>query len=235
MVWGSQEEVMLKVEEWAEIRRLHKIEGLSQRAIARRLGVNRRTVAKALASSVPPRYQRSSGGSILDPYKPKIHALLAEDPKLSAVRILELIKPDGYPGKISLVRNFVREIRPRYRPQPVFLRMEYRPAEYAQVDWAEMPGRVRWQGHWCKVHAFMLVLCYSRLLYLEFSLGTKLWDFLRCHQNALQAIGGVPKSLRLRQLIQRGQATARDRHHPQSDLPALYRSLLLPGSSLLAG
>jgi transposase len=184
---------MFKVEEWAEIRRLHKVEGMSQRAIAERLELNRRTVAKALASPAPPRYQRASGGSILDPYKPKIHALLAEDPKLRAVRIRELIEPDGYSGQISLVRNFVREIRPLYQPQRVFLRMEYEPGEYAQVDWAEMPDRVLWQGHLCKVYAFMLVLCYSRLLYLEFSLGTKLWDFLRCHQNAFQAIGGVPK------------------------------------------
>jgi len=185
---------MIKVEEWADIRRLHKIEGLSQRAIARRLRLNRRTVAKALASPEPARYQRSPRGSILDPYKPKIHALLAKDPKLSAVRIWELVQDDGYPGQISIVRDFVREIRPRYRPQPVFLRMEYRPAEYAQVDWAEMPGPVLWQGHLCQVYAFLLVLCYSRLLYLEFSLGTKLWDFLRCHQNAFQAIGGVPQA-----------------------------------------
>jgi transposase len=151
---------MLKVEEWAEIRRLHTIEGLSQRAIARRLGLNRRTVARGLASPKPLRYQRSPRGSILDPYKPKIHALLAKDPKLSAVRILELIEPDGYPGQISIVRDFVREIRPRYQPQPVFLRMEYRPAEYAQVDWAEMPDPVLWQGHLCQVYAFLLVLCY---------------------------------------------------------------------------
>ena len=185
---------MLKVEEWAEIRRLHKVEGLSQRAISRRLGLNRRTVAKALASAEPLRYQRSARGSILDPHKPKIHALLAKDPKLSAVRIWELLRDDGYPGQIGIVREFVHEIRPRYRPQPVFLRMEYRPAEYAQVDWAEMPDPVSWQGHLCKVYAFMLVLCYSRLLYLEFSLGTKLWDFLRCHQNAFQAIGGVPQT-----------------------------------------
>jgi transposase len=184
---------MLKVEEWAEIRRLHKVEGLSQRAIAERLGLNRRTVAKALVAPEPSRYQRSSGGSILDPYKSKIHALLSEDPKLRAVRILELIQPEGYSGQIGLVRNFMREIRPLYRPQRVFLRMEYAAAEYAQVDWAEMPDLVLWQGHRCKVYAFLLVLCYSRLLYLEFSLGTKLWDFLRCHQHALQAIGGVPK------------------------------------------
>ena len=92
---------MLKVGEWAEIRRLHKIEGLSQRAISRRLGVNRRTVAKALASPEPPGYQRSARGSILDPYKPKIHALLAEDPKLRAVRILELIRLHSINSRIA--------------------------------------------------------------------------------------------------------------------------------------
>jgi transposase len=184
---------MLKVEEWAEIRRLHQVEGLSQREIAERVGRNRRTVARALSLTTPGVYQRTRRGSILDPYKPKIHALLAEDPKLRGVRVLELIQEEGYPGGITVVRDFLREIRPQYRPQPVFLRMEYQPAEYAQVDWGEMPGTVMWQDHPCKVYAFVLVLCYSRLLYVEFSLGMKMWDFLRCHQNAFQAIGGVPK------------------------------------------
>jgi transposase len=103
-------------------------------------------VAKALASLAPPGSTRSSGGSILDPYKPKIHALLAEDPKLRAVRIRELIQLEGYAGQIGLVRNFVREIRSLYQPQRVFLRMEYEPGEYAQVDWAEMPDRVLPRG-----------------------------------------------------------------------------------------
>jgi transposase len=185
---------MHTVEEWAEIRRLHKVEGLSKRAIARKLGLDRRTVGKALASPTPPRYQRAVRGTILEPYQPKIHALLAEDPKISAVRIFELIQDDGYTGKISLVRNFVHEVRPRYQPQPVFLRMDYRPAEYAQVDWTEMPEPVLWQEELCKVYAFMFVLCYSRWLYLEFSLGMTLWDFLRCHQHTFQALGGVPKA-----------------------------------------
>jgi transposase len=185
---------MHTVEEWAEIRRLHKVEGWSKRAIAGKLGLNRRTVAKALASPTPPRYQRMVRRTILEPYQPKIHALLAEDPKISAVRIFELIQDDGYPGKISLVRGFVHEVRPRYQPQPVFLRMVYQPAEYAQVDWTEMAEPVLWQEEMCKVYAFMFVLCYSRWLYLEFSLGLTLWDFLRCHQHAFQALGGVPKA-----------------------------------------
>ena len=185
---------MISVEDWAEIRRLHKVEKLSKRAIARRLGIHRDTVTRALESDMRPGYQRESRGSILDPYKPKIHALLAENPDLSGVRIFEIVEEDGYPGKISVLRDFVREIRPQYKPEPVYIRMEYEPGVYGQIDWAEMPAPVLWNGHWCPVNAFVMVLCYSRLLYVEFSLATKLWDFLRCHQNALHFFGGAPKS-----------------------------------------
>jgi transposase len=131
---------------------------------------------------------------MLDPYKPKIHALLAENPKLTGVRILGIIQGEGYPGRISILRDFVREVRPQYKPKQVYIRMEYRPGEYGQVDWGEMPDPVLWQGHLCQVNAFVMVLCYSRLLYVEFSLATKLADFLRCHQNALHFFGGAPKT-----------------------------------------
>lgn len=185
---------MISVEDWAEIRRLRKVQKLSERVIARRLGIHRDTVTRALESDEPPRYQRVPRGSKLDPYKPKIHALLPDDPKLSRVRLLELIQEDGYPGTISILRDYLREVRPQYLPPPVYVRTEYRPAEYAQIDWGEMPDPVLWNGHLCQVNAFVMVLCYSRLLYVEFSLAAKLADFLRCHQNALQFVGGVPKS-----------------------------------------
>jgi transposase len=185
---------MISVGHWAEIRRLHKVEKLSKRAIARRLGIHRDTVTHALAVDVPPKYEREPRGSILDPYKPKIHALLAEDPNLSSVRIQEIIQGEGCPGKISILRSFVREIRPQYKLPPVYMRMVYHPAEYGQIDWGEMPDPVLWQGHLCEVNAFVMVLCYSRLLYVEFSLATKLEDFLRCHQHGLHFFGGSPKS-----------------------------------------
>jgi len=185
---------VISVGDWAEIRRLHKVENVSKRAIARRLGIHRNTVTRAVECDEPPEYHREPRGSILDPYKPKIHALLAKDPKLSGVRILEIIQEEGYPGKISILRDLLREIRPQYKPKQVYIRMEYHPAEYAQIDWGEMPDPVLWQGHWCQVNAFVMVSCYSRLMYLEFSLATKLNDFLRCHQNALRFLGGVPKN-----------------------------------------
>ena len=184
---------MITVEDWAEIRRLHKVEHLSKRAIARRLGIHRQTVTRALAAEDPPTYDGAPRNSILDPYKPKIHALLGQDPRLTGVRILEIIQEEGYPGQISILRDFLREVRPQYRQPPVYIRMTYQPGEYGQVDWGEMPDPVRWQGQLCSVHAFVMVLCYSRLLYVEFSLATKLEDFLRCHQHALRFFGGSPK------------------------------------------
>ena len=87
---------MISVEDWAEIRRLRKVQKLSKRAIARRLGIHRDTVTRALESDELPRYQRVPRGSKLDPYKPKIHALLADDPKLSGVRLLELRYSPSY-------------------------------------------------------------------------------------------------------------------------------------------
>ncbi len=185
---------MISVENWAEIRRLRKVQKMSKRGVAKRLGIHRDTVTRALESDEPPKYRRASCGSILDPYKPKIHALLAENPNLSGVRIFEIVGGEGYPGKLSIVRDFVREVRPQYKPKPVYIRMEYHPGEYGQVDWGEMPDPVLWQGQWCRVNAFVMVLCYSRLLYVEFSLATQLADFLRCHQNGLYFFGGAPQS-----------------------------------------
>jgi transposase len=185
---------MISVENWADIRRLRKVEKMSKRGIAKQLGIHRDTVTRALGSDEPLRYQRAPRGSILDPYKPKIHALLAENPDLTSVRILEIIQGEKYPGKISILRDFVRETRPQYKPKRVYVRMAYRCGEYGQVDWGEMPDPVLWQGHLCKVNAFVMALCYSRLLYVEFSLSTKLADFLRCHQNALYFVGGAPRT-----------------------------------------
>jgi len=104
----------MKVAQWAEIRRLSEIEGLSQRATARRLRCSHRTVKKALALTQPPdENRRAARGSILDPFKSKIDALLAKYPDLSAVRVLEEIakEPEGYQGEISLVRQYLRQDR----------------------------------------------------------------------------------------------------------------------------
>ena len=106
----------MKVSQWAEIRRLVEVEKLSQRAVAKRLRCCHRTVARALCMDHPPNEKRSAPrGSLLDPWKPKIDALLARYPQLSAARVMKEIRrgPDGYRGQLTLVRIHLRKVRPR--------------------------------------------------------------------------------------------------------------------------
>ena len=125
---------MINVEDWAEIRRLYKVEKLSKRAIARRLHLHRSTVERVLSSDQPSRYKkRVTREILLDPYKPKIHALLSEDPQLSAVRIFDKIEPEGYQGHLTIMRDYLRQVRPEYKLREVYLRMSYQPGQYAQV------------------------------------------------------------------------------------------------------
>ena len=126
----------MKVSQWAEIRRLVEVEKLSRRAVAQRLRCCFRTVAKALSMDHPPHEKRSAPrGSLLDPYKPKIDALLTRYPQLSAARVLEEIRrgPDGYGGKLTLVRIYLRKVRPRRGR--VYQEVEYEPGQAMQIDW----------------------------------------------------------------------------------------------------
>lgn len=79
------------MEDWAEIRRLHRAEGIANKEIIRRLGISRNTVRKVLASDEPPKYERKSKGSIVDPFVPEIHKLLAASPRMPATVIAERI------------------------------------------------------------------------------------------------------------------------------------------------
>jgi transposase len=181
------------VETWAEVRRLHRVEGLSQRAVARRLGIARDTVAAALKRDRPPKYQRPPRGSKVDRFADRIAALLARYPTLSAVRVHETIAAEGYAGGLSTLRAHLRAVRPR---ATAFQRTEYAPGEVGQVDWLELPQRVPDPfGEPRRVYALLLTLGYSRLLTASFSFGMALPDLLRCLGEALAFVGGVPRTL----------------------------------------
>ena len=158
----------MKVALWAEIRRLSEIEKLSGRVIARRLHCSRDTVAAALEMQQPPSSQTIPRASVLDPYLDRIKELLAQYPDLSAVRIREEIArgPEGYTGSAITLRRYLRKVRPaRGR---VYQEVHYEPAQAMQVDWGEC-GRVQVGATTRKVSVFVAVLCYSRLLYIEFT------------------------------------------------------------------
>lgn len=127
----------MKVAQWAEIRRLFHVEGLSRAQIARQVRCCHKTVAAALAREQPPRERgaRTPRRSRLDPYKPRIDALVAQHPELTAVRIREEIRrgPDGYRGGLTVLREYLTRTRPRRRRR-VYQEVHYEPGQALQVD-----------------------------------------------------------------------------------------------------
>jgi len=177
---------------WAEIRRLHHIERLSRRAIARRLRCSRHTVDRALTLDHPQASIRPKRASLLEPYTARIAEIVAEHPDLSAVRIREEIAKHGYQGEVSLVRRYLHRMRPaRGR---VYQEAIWELGDAMQVDWGDC-GSIHIGQTQRRVSVFVAVLCYSRMLYLEFTLAQKKADFYRAIVAALRFFAGSPRKL----------------------------------------
>jgi transposase len=119
------------VEDWAEIRRLHRAEGLPIKVIARTLGVSRNTVRAALASDGPPKYDRPAKGSVVDAFEPRIRELLRAYPSIPATVIGERIR---WPYSIRTLSGRVAKLRPLYLPPDPVSRTTYAAGELAQCD-----------------------------------------------------------------------------------------------------
>jgi transposase len=185
------------VEQWAEIRRLHFVKGLSQREIHRRTGLHRDTIRRALSSSEPPVYRRVPSGSKLDPFKDEIHRLLRDDPKLPGVRVRELLAALGCTASKTVVDDYLREVRPLFAPPPrVFQRTVYRPGEICQFDiW--QPSREVPVGHGQTRRGWVVVAClgYSRTGAGVLVFSTQTEDLLAGISGCLERLGGLPKTL----------------------------------------
>ncbi|MGH7434396.1 MAG: IS21 family transposase [Polyangiaceae bacterium] len=172
----------------AEVLRLGLVEGVGVRAIARKLGMARKTVRKILGRHRAPLKPRETRGSIVDGYEPTIRRLLDDSPDMLAPAVLERLRPLGYTGGVSILRARLRAMRPKERPQ-AFLTLSFEPGEAMQIDWADfgfaLPGVPR------RVSAFAAVLCHSRLLYLEFTVSQAMGSFLRCMDRCLAFYGGT--------------------------------------------
>ena len=119
------------MEDWAEIRRLHRGEGVPIEEIARRLGVARNTVRSALRSDGPPKRERGPRGSLADAVEPHVRALLAQHPRMPATVIAERI---DWPYSIRTLSGRVAQLRPWYLPPDPAGRTSYAPGEIAQCD-----------------------------------------------------------------------------------------------------
>jgi transposase len=185
---------MLTVEEWMDVQQLFN-QGHSRRAIARLTGYSRNTVDKLLLQAAPQSFQSPPRASKLDPYKPYLRQRYQECP-LSAVRLLEEIRPMGYPGGLCVLRRFLVGLRAQRQAQnKATVRFETPPGQQAQVDWAYGGTFPDASGQPVKVYFFLMVLGFSRMLYVQFTPSMALPQLLACHQAAFAFFGGWPKEL----------------------------------------
>ena len=177
--------------DWAQVRAL-AADGVSQREIARRLGMNRRTVAKFIEAERQPRYERAAAGSVLDPLEPILRRLLEEWPEIKAPRVTEILREDhGYTGSVDLVRRRLAQLRPkRVRPAQ---RTGYRPGQVLQIDWGEMPTRPKIAGRERRVYALVATLPYSGAQTAHFSFDLTIESFLEGHVRIFDWLGGVAR------------------------------------------
>ena len=184
---------MISYELYCQIR-LRGERGLSFAQIARELELDEETVAKwARTKTYQPR-QRTARPSKLDAHKATIRRLLEHHP-YSATQIFQRLRAEeAYTGGLSILKEYVQRVRPVRAP--AFLTLAFAPGECAQVDWG-CAGSMTVGSTTRRLSFFVMVLCHSRLLYLEFSLGEATEHFLACHQNAFDFFGGVPQKLLL--------------------------------------
>ena len=183
---------MISMEGCMDIITLHR-QGMSMRAIARKLGVHRGTVKKYIEGSPMPRCTRSARRhSILDPYRQLIDDYLAED-DYQATWLHDRLQRLGFQGAYKTVQEYVRTVKER-RTRLAYSRFETEPGLQAQVDWGDFQI-VNPDGTTTTVHLFLMVLGFSRAMYLEFVERCTLEAFLDCHQRAFAYLKGVPAEI----------------------------------------
>ncbi len=180
-------------EKEADILRFAHAEKWRVGTIAKQLGVHHTTVTRVLEHNGIPRAERVTGPSIIDPHVPLILETLQQFPKLPASRLYGMACERGFEGCESHFRARVAELRPKPTPE-AYLRLKTLPGEQAQVDWGFF-DKVKIGAAEYRLTAFVMVLSWSRRIYLEFFLNGQMSNFLRGHQGAFSAFGGVPRVL----------------------------------------
>jgi transposase len=184
---------MIAADQEARVLRLYHAEKWRVHTIARQLGLHHATVRRVLARAGVAMASQRRWPSKIDPYVTFIQATLVEYPSLTAARLYEMVRQRGYAGGPDHFRHLVALYRPR-RPAEAYLRLRTLPGEQGQVDWASF-GKLRIGGAWRPLLGFVMVLSWSRQIFLRFFLNARMENFLRGHQAAFLAWQGCPRIL----------------------------------------
>lgn len=214
----------IRDEREAEILRLHHAEGWRVGTIANDLGVHASTVRRVLGQAGQLAVEPMARRSIVDAYLPFIHEMLDKHPKIQASRLHEMVRARGYPGGPSRFREIIAAIRPRPRAR-AYLRLRTLPGEQAQVDWGSF-GKIQIGRAERRLLAFVMVLSWSRRIYLRFFIGSRMPCFLAGHARAFERLGGVPRVLlydNLKSAVVERRGDAIRLHPTMLELAAHYR------------
>lgn len=208
----------------AKILRFHHVEGWGVHTIASQLGVHHSTVDRVLSLAGLPKIDRATRDSIIDPHLAFMVDTLEQYPTLSAKRLFEMVKVRGYTGGVSHFRARVAQLRPRRKPE-AYLRLSMSAGEVCQVDWGHF-GHVQIGRAQRPLMAFVMVLGWSRQVFLRFYLNARTPNFLQGHVDAFDAWGGAPRACwydNLKSAVLERDGTA-IRYNPQLlELAAHYR------------
>lgn len=173
---------------FCRLRALADQKHLSVPQIAAELALDPKTVAKWVGRPSYQQRQSAKRPSKLDQFKGQIVTLLERHP-YTAQQLLQQLKTQGYAGGYSILKEFVRLVRPVRKP--AFLMLEFAAGQCAQADWGSS-GSIAVGSTRRRLSFFVMVLCYSRMMYLEFTLSEGMEQFLSCHRHALEFFGGAP-------------------------------------------
>jgi len=179
---------MIDYAAYCRIHALRKTEGLKISQIARELRLDPGTVSRWLKQPVYTGRKPNSRASRLDPYRDAIVRMIHHH-DYTATQILRRIRESGYEGGYTILKEFVRQIRPPRKS--AYLTLSFEPGECAQVDWG-CAGAVNVGSTRRRLSFFVMVLCNSRMLYVEFTLAETQEQFLACHEHAFEYFGGCP-------------------------------------------
>jgi transposase len=187
---------VLTVEDWAEIRRLHRAEGMPIKVIARTLGISRNTVRAAVASDGPPKYERGAAGSAVDAFEPRIRELLQAYPTMPATVIAERV---GWERGLTVLKDRVRELRPAYLPPDPASRTAYDPGELAQCDFwfppVTVPVGFGQERGPTRLPVLTMVSGYSRWLSAVLVPSRHAADLFAGWWQLISGLGAVPRAL----------------------------------------
>lgn len=193
----------------AQILRYHHAERWPVGTISSQLSVHRETVMRVLTQAGASPIVQAPRPSGVTPYLPFIEQTLKQFPNLTASRLYAMVVERGYGGRPDHFRHIIA----RHRPRPyaeAYLRLRTLPGEQCQCDWGHF-GHIQIGQAKRPLMAFVMVLSWSRRIYLRFFLGAHMENFLRGHVQAFESWGSTPRvvlydNLKSAVLERRGQA-----------------------------